>query len=400
MNRRSLIASGLSLPFMSALAAKQDIKTVVKPKVKKNVIFFCMDFGIMRHDLLYGKNDDCDSEYFDILKDIKGKYTFFHSTHQPNLLNSSHSAHPAALSCVKGTQKAIYSLESVDQYIGRQSLRENRHKTIIFATSGVGRVCWNSSAQRVPGVSNINTFHQKLFGKSDSSAELKAASNQLKLLGRAYDEIVKKSSTEADKLLAYSFKTKVDELKEDIYWIKKGQKEVDIEIDPSLGKGDQHIRMGEAFSLCADAFAHNRTKVATIYFDGSGHVYLKGVNSGFHGLSHKPRNPESLTKKKIVDEYVLKSVVGHVKDLEKRKMLDDTIVVVTGAMGNPASHSNYKLPVFLMGGGLKHQGVMNCREDKKLKVSLADIYQTVVTELGLPPMELPFCKGPVKELLS
>ena len=400
MNRRSLIASGLSLPFMTALAAKQEIKNVVKPRVKKNVVFFCMDFGFLRQDLFYGKNGDCDSEYFNMLKDIKGNYTFFHSTHQPNLLNSSHSAHSAALSCVKGNQRAVYALESVDQYIGRQSLRENRHKTIIFATSKTGRVNWNSSAQRVPGVSNLNDFHNKLFGKADTSLELAAASNQLKLLGRAHNEIVKKSSTEADKLLAHSFKAKVDELKEDILWIKKGQKEVNIEIDPSLGKGDQHIRMGEALSLCTDAFAHNRTKVATVYFDGSGHVDLKGVKSGFHGLSHKPRNPEALVQKKIVDEYVLKSIIGHVQDLEKRKMLDDTIVVVTGAMGNSASHSNYKLPVFLMGGGLKHQGVMNCIEDKKLTVSLADIYQTVVTELGLPPMELPFCKGPVKELLS
>ena len=400
MNRRSLILSGVSLPLLSSFAAKREDSSRTKPKVKKNVIFFCMDFGFMRQDLFYGKNEDCDSEYFDILKDIKGKYTFFHSTHQPNLLNSSHSAHPAALSCVKGSQRAVYALESVDQFIGRQSLRENRHKAIIFATSKSGRVNWNSSAQKVPGVSNINDFHKMLFGKVDTTAELAAASNQLKLLGRAYDEIVRKSSTEADKLLAQSFKAKVDELKEDILWIKKGQEDVDIELDPSLGKGDQHIRMAEAFSLCTEAFAHKRTKVATVYFDGSGHVDLKGVKSGFHGLSHKPRNPEALEQKKIVDEYVLKSIVGHVQDLEKRKMLNDTIVVVTGAMGNSASHSNYKLPVFLMGGGLKHRGVMNCIEEKKLKVSLADVYQTVVSELGLPAMELPYCKGPVKELLS
>lgn len=400
MNRRSLIASGLSLPFMSAIAAKQDFRNTVKPKVKKNVVFFCMDFGFLRQDLFYGKNGDCDSEYFDMLKDIKGKYTFFHSIHQPNLLNSSHSAHPAALSCVKGSQKSIYALESVDQYIGRQSLRENRHKSIIFATSRSGRVSWNSSAQRVPGVSNINDFHTKLFGEVDASQELRATSNQLKLLSRAHNEIVKKSSTEADKLLAHSFKLKVDELKEDILWIKKGQSKVDIETDSSLGKGDQHIRMGEALSLCAEAFTHKRTKVATVYFDGSGHVDLKGVKSGFHGLSHKPKNPEALVQKRIVDEYVLKSVVEHVQDLEKRQMLNDTIVVVTGAMGNSASHSNYKLPVFLMGGGLKHQGVVNCIKEKKLQVSLADVYQTIVAELGLPTMELPYCNGSVKELLS
>ena len=259
---------------------------------------------------------------------------------------------------------------------------------------------WNSSAQKVPGVSTVTAFHKKLFGNFDTGMELKAASNQLKLLARAHNEIVRKSSTAADKLLAASFKSKVDELKEDILWIKKGQKKVDIELDPSLGKGDQHVRMGEALTLCTEAFAHKRTKVATVYFDGSGHVDLKGVNSGFHGLSHKPKNPEALVQKKIVDEYVLMSIVGHVQELEKRQMLNDTIVVVSGAMGNSASHSNYKLPVFLMGGGLKHQGVMNCLEDKKLKISLADVYQTVIAELGLPTMELPFCKGPVKGLLS
>lgn len=398
MNRRSLILSGLSLPFLSTLTAKT--KIAAKTKVKKNVVFICLDFGFMRHDLFYGKNDDCDSPYFDILKDIKGKYTFFHSTHQPNLLNSSHKAHLAALTCVKPSERAVYPLESVDQYIGSRSIRENRHKTINFATSSVGRVNWNSSAQKVPAVSSVTAFHKKLFGKVDTKKELGAAEEQLKILSRAHSEIVRKSSTEADKMLAASLQMKLDELREDLFWIHKGQPDVTVEIDPTLGRGDQHIRIGDALNLCTEAFRHKLSKVATVYFDGSGSVALKGVNTGFHGLSHKPKNPEALVQKQLVDEFVLKSIVNHVKDLEKRQMLNNTIVVVSGAMGNAASHSNYKLPVFLMGGGLKHRGVMNCMEGEKLKISLADVYQTVVTELGLPSMSLPYCKGPVKEVLS
>lgn len=400
MNRRSLIASAMSLPFMSALAAKPDFKNAAKPKVKKNVLFLCMDFGFLRQDLFYGKNGDCNSPYFDILKDIKGQYTFFHSTHQPNLLNSSHSAHPAALSCVKYSQRAVYPLESVDQYIGSKSLRETRHKTINFATSKGGRVNWNSSAQKVPSVSNVTDLHQKLFGQVDTRQEVNAAEEQLKILSRAHSEIVRKSSTEADKLLAASLQVKIDELKEDLFWIQKGQPDVTVDFDSKLGRGDQHIRIGDALNLCAEAFKYKISKVATVYFDGSGSVDLKGVNTGFHGLSHKPKNPEALVKKQLVDEFVLKSIVEHIKDLEKKQLLNNTIVVVSGAMGNAASHSNYKLPVFLMGGGLKHRGVMNCIEGKKLKVSLADVYQTVVADLGLPAMKLPYCKGPVKELVS
>ena len=142
MNRRSVVLSGLTLPWLSAVASQPVSKeaSAIKPKIKKNVVFIPLDFGFLRQDLFYGKNDDCDSPYFDMLKDIKGQYTFFHSTHQPNLLNSSHSAHGAALSCVKFKQRMAYPLESVDHYIGNQSLRERRHKLIGFATGRGGRV--------------------------------------------------------------------------------------------------------------------------------------------------------------------------------------------------------------------------------------------------------------------
>ena len=404
MNRRSVVLSGLSLPWLSSAASQiksPDEQIKAKPKINKNVVFICQDFGFLRQDLFYGKNDDCDAPYFDMLKDIKGQYTFFHSTHQPNLLNSSHGAHSAALSCVKFKQRMTYPLESVDQYIGSQSLRECRHKTVNFTTNGGGRVNWNSSAQKVPAQGNVYDFYNKMFGEVDTKVELANAKLQLQVLARAHEDILRKSSTSADKKLAASLKVKVDELKEDLFWIKQGQPENNVEIDKSLGKDDQHIRMGDALNLCVEAFKHKLTKVATIHFNGTGKVALKGVSAGYHGLSHKPRNPEALAQKKIVDEFVLKSIIDHVKALESQKMLDDTIIVVTGAMGNSASHSNYRLPVFLMGGGLKHKGVMNCMgSDKKLKISLADVYQTVVAELGLPAMNLPYCKGPVKELLS
>ena len=403
MNRRSVVLSGLTLPWLSSLASqvKKPETPSAKPKVTKNVVFVCQDFGFLRQDLLYGKNGDCDSPYFDMLKDIQGKYTFFHSTHQPNLLNSSHSAHSAALSCVKFKQRMTYSLESVDQYIGSQSLRDCRHKTVGFATSRGGRISWNSSAQKVPAAGNVVDFYNKMFGEVDTKAELANAKLQHQVLSRAHEEILRKSSTAADKKLASSLKVKVDELLEDLYWIKQGQPENNVEIDKSFGKEDQHIRLGNALDLCVEAFKHKLTKVTTIHFDGSGRVGLKGVSSGFHGLSHKPRNPEALVQKKLVDEFVLKSLIDHIKALESQNMLDDTIVVVTGAMGNSASHSNYKLPVFLMGGGLKHKGVINCMgADNKLKVSLADVYQTVIAELGLPEMDLPFCNGPIKGMLS
>lgn len=399
MNRRTVIKAGLTAPLLSQMPAFA--KPVGKVKTTKNVIFICLDFGFLRQDLFYGENGDCKSPYFDRFDELKGKYTFFKGTNQPNLLNSSHKAHPAALTCVKHSQRAIYPLESIDQYIGRQSLRENRHRSVIFATSKAGRVNWNSSGQKVPGVSTVTAFHGKLFGNVDTSAELAAAQEQLKILARAYQEIVRKASSPADELLSASLKTKVDDLREDISWIRKGQPDLEVKIDSDLGKGDQHVRMGDALGLCVEAFKHQLTKVATVYFDGSGSIDLKGIRSGYHGLSHKPRNAESLDQKAIVDQFVVSSIVDHVKSLEEKKMLNDTIVVVSGAMGNSASHSNHNLPVFLMGGGLNHQGVVNCLEgDRKASITLADIYQTVVAELGLPAMELPYCKGPIKEILS
>ena len=405
MNRRTIVKAGLGVPVLPALAAAEASAEVTtsdsgKVKTSKNVLFLCLDFGFMRNDLFYGEGEDCKSPYFDVLDDIKGKYTFFKNTHQPNLLNSSHKAHPAALTCVKSSQRSIYALESIDQYIGRMSLRETRHRTAIFCTSGIGRVCWNSSAQRVPGISDIRKFHDSLFGEVDTTQETAEANGQLELLSRALGEVKRKASTPADELLALSLEVRVQELREDLHWIQKGAPNVNVEFEPSEISDNRHAQLPEALRLCVEAFRCKQTKVATVYFDGSGHVALPGVKSGYHGLSHKPRNDEALVQREIVDRFVLDSIVGHVKDLESKGILDETLVVVSGAMGNPASHSNRSLPVFLMGGGLNHQGVVECMEDKKLVITLADVYQTVVSELGLPAMNLPYCEGAVKEVLS
>ena len=64
---------------------------------------------------------------------------------------------------------------------------------------------------------NVIDYHNRLFGEVDTKSELTNAKLQLQVLARAYEEMLRKTSTEADKKLASSLKVKVDELIEDLY---------------------------------------------------------------------------------------------------------------------------------------------------------------------------------------
>ena len=86
----------------------------------------------------------------------------------------------------------------------------------------------------------------------------------------------------------------------------------------------------------------------------------------------------------IIEDFIAGKLAEFVGDLEKLKLLDDTIVVIAGNMGDPSLHSMKDMSVILAGGGFKHAGSrIPCKEKGKLIHPLANLYTTVLHQLGL-----------------
>ena len=87
-----------------------------------------------------------------------------------------------------------------------------------------------------------------------------------------------------------------------------------------------------------------------------------------------------------------------ITDLESRKLLDKTLVVVNTEFGRPAGfdggggrgHQGKAFTVVLAGGGLRHQGAYGVTDDRAAKilenpVSVPDLFATIHATLGIDP---------------
>lgn len=113
------------------------------------------------------------------------------------------------------------------------------------------------------------------------------------------------------------------------------------------------------------------------------------MKAGYHNLSHHGN------KKAKVDDLVaietahmagaarfMKALKG-TTDIDGSNMLDNTTVLIGSAMGDASKHRRVDYPLFVGGGGYKHQRHISCGKDPDFKNEMAcDLYVTVLQKLG------------------
>ena len=95
----------------------------------------------------------------------------------------------------------------------------------------------------------------------------------------------------------------------------------------------------------------------------------------------------------------VKEFANLVDDLANSKdaygpVLDNTLLLLGGGMGNAAIHSTRNLPILLAGGGLKHGSHI------KANRPLGDLYVTMLQRMGVETGKFSTSHGNVNELLG
>ncbi len=105
-------------------------------------------------------------------------------------------------------------------------------------------------------------------------------------------------------------------------------------------------------------------------------------------------------KQHLLIQELDSALSGLVKDLEQKKLLDKTLIVVAGEFGRPAAfdggggrgHHSKSFTVVLAGGGLKTGKVIGTTDELGMKieerpVSVPDLHATIHCALGINPKE-------------
>jgi hypothetical protein len=118
-----------------------------------------------------------------------------------------------------------------------------------------------------------------------------------------------------------------------------------------------HIRL--MCDLLALAFQSDSTRIATLLFanEGNNRSFNEiGIDEGHHHLSHHQGKAENLDRVARIDVYYMEQLahllrrLAAARDLDGRRVLDNTMLLYGGAIADGDRHNHNDLPIVVAGG--------------------------------------------------
>jgi hypothetical protein len=165
----------------------------------------------------------------------------------------------------------------------------------------------------------------------------------------------------------------------------------------------EHVRLlGDMMVL---AFQTDITRVGTFMFanEGSNRSYkMIGVNDGHHELSHHQRNAEKLEAIRKINQFHVDNLaymLRKMRDVREgdRTLLDNTMVVYGGGIGDGDRHNHDDLPILVAGGA--GTGIKSGRHIKyKNNTPMTNLFLTMADKAGVPVESIGDSSGRLDQL--
>ncbi|MCM8530235.1 MAG: DUF1552 domain-containing protein [Lentisphaeraceae bacterium] len=404
INRRNFLhAAGVSLalPWMETFASPNDA-------TKKRLLLIGVPLGLNPESFIptgTGK-DYKPSKYLSLLDEFKNDYTAISGIHHPGVVGG-HSAEPRLFT---GIASNLKNRRSLDQYIASHIGQKTRYDSLVLS-SGKNEFSWTDGGTKVPPIVQMSEVYEKLFiqeKSSSKSATLAKIGKGKSILDFVMSEAKtmkpKISKSDQNKLNEYfeSVRESEKQLTKSEAWIHKPKPKVNVKNNfeqdgrsPLLG---DHLK--EVLQMSNLAFQSDSTRIITMGYFRQNLVEMKGVNTGYHNLSHHGLNPISLEQLRTIEKQFFKELHSLLKTLKNTQegnstMLDNTTIVVSSNLGNGNNHSTKNLPVLLLGGKYKHQQHLDLAESKE---PLSNLFVSILHQFGINDKSFGSSTGTLKGL--
>ncbi|MCM8537266.1 MAG: DUF1552 domain-containing protein [Lentisphaeraceae bacterium] len=386
MNRRDILRAGLTIP----LIANQSLSAIGKSNfqkvnLQKNIVLVTVDLGLYEKGF---RTSDKSSQYFHkIFSEFEGESSYFSGMHQPGL-GGGHEAEHATFTCMKFTDREMFpdrQFISLDQHIAENSEQSTRHKFIYHKITGNAKnVSFNSLAQPTPSLKGISELHDELFGKIDIVALKQRILKQQFIIKELYNNTKRRwLGNSEQKNLADSLAYKVEELETRLKWLKVKRSRKSAKFKQNQVSSSPLNHAEKNFDIIFEALKENQTRIATVQFGGQLTKGIHSINHGYHTLSHHAYYSERVTQLQTLDFLVLKALKSFLQKLKDSKLLDETIVLFTCAMGDANKHSSKNIPAFLFGGDFKHNDFIKCTNSNgSLAYPTSALYSSILKQAG------------------
>ncbi|MCM8537354.1 MAG: DUF1552 domain-containing protein [Lentisphaeraceae bacterium] len=381
MNRRTILkAAGLSL-LLPQLESFGEIK---ENKIHR---MLCLSFHLgLYTPELYPVKAGKDFETTELLKPFEGnKYSVFSGLDNPQVGGGHNGAVGVLTGFYDGSGKNKISVDQAGADINGQTTRFSSLSFRGSSNFNNAQISWNKFGQPVAQEYRTDKIFNKLFGvRKDSKEQREILIKKKSILDAIYGQAkgMNKNLLAKDKNKIDEYFTSIREVEKQLkrreYWLDKPVKKVKSPLSKNKSKGVIEY-VNEIFKLIALAYRTDSTRFITMQIPGSGNVPIENNKTNYHGLSHHGKAPQKVKDLVTTEKAFLTHINNLVNDIKEDGQLDQTQVLVTGALGNASSHSTKNLPVILLGGGFKHGQHYDHREIKK---PLCNLYLSMLQKMG------------------
>jgi hypothetical protein len=279
-----------------------------------------------------------------------------------------------------------------------------------YTCAYLNTLSWTSPTTPLPMENDPRLVFERLFGEESSPEERELRTRQNRSILDATTGTINKLSARVgakDRLKVDQYLTSIREVEARLQRIEnQARQTTQATVDRPLGvpeKFDDYIRL--MFDLQVIAFQGDITRISTMMLAREVAVrsYPQiGVPDSHHSLSHHDNNPSKLAKLTKIDTYHVQQAayfLGKLKEVDENgsSLLDNSIILYGGAIGNGNIHNHNNLPVFLAGGGagtLEGGRHLTFKQD----MPMSNLLRSVLDKLGVKIDSLGDSTGLLTEL--
>jgi hypothetical protein len=232
-----------------------------------------------------------------------------------------------------------------------------------FSCAYLNTISWSSPTTPLPMEINPRTVFERLFGQAGTAASRATHKRQEKSI---LDSITAEA-TDLRRSLGTRDRTRVNEYLDNL-------REIERRIQQAEAHGASHVTVGAPigvpdsweehvgllYDLVAAAWQADVTRVFTFMLarELSQRTYANlGVTEQHHTVSHHGNDADKIAKNVKINTYHMQLFAKFLEKLRTTEdgdgtLLDHSVVISGGGMGNPNGHLTDPLPVVCIGGGL------------------------------------------------
>ncbi len=310
-------------------------------------------------------------------------------------------------------------MHSLDQLIAERIGGERRFPSLLLGSGGTS---WSRAGIRLPTAMNPEQIFAKLF--LEENPKTKANTRRFLAEDASILDVVREDANWLSGRLGKTDREKLDEYLTSVREVEKQLQRQNDWLDVAKPKVKDTVIRGDddddtiidlaypyntavVYDLMILALQTNSTNVICYGHPGGSRLFpFEGISLGYHSLTHHGKRPDYLKELAIIEKFYADQFARFLtklkstRDSEDRPLLESTVVLFGSGMGNASSHSSRNLPVMLAGGGLRHGQHHRFERNGRDGRPLADLFVTVLQQLGIEEESFATSQGNLNDLLA